>query len=173
MKDGVLDIEDIIKTYNPYIYAVIKNCISSKEDIEELLSDVFMVLWQNRNRLDKNTEIKPYLIGITKNLIKKKYRELNNVIINEDISIYENEISSFIDINTLIENNEKGQIVSNVIETLKEQDKQIFIMFYYKSQKVKQISKDFKLSESKVKVILHRTRKKIKKELKKRGYDYV
>ena len=45
-------------------------------------------------------------------------------------------------------------------------------MFYYNQKKIKEISKRFKISEAKVKVSLYRTRKLIKKNLKKRGYSY-
>ena len=45
-------------------------------------------------------------------------------------------------------------------------------MFYYNQQKIKDISKLLNISEAKVKIILYRTRKLIKKNLKERGYSY-
>ena len=45
-------------------------------------------------------------------------------------------------------------------------------MFYYKSKKIKEISKELNISEAKVKITLHRLRKFVKKKLKERGYDY-
>ena len=66
-KNGVLDIENVIKCYNAYIYKILSNTISNEQDIEEILSDVFIILWKNYKRLDKQDKIKPYLIGITKN----------------------------------------------------------------------------------------------------------
>ncbi|MFG6319829.1 MAG: hypothetical protein K1W33_08290, partial [Clostridia bacterium] len=58
------------------------------------------------------------------------------------------------------------------LNNIKEIDKDIFIMFYYKQKKIKDIARIFKISETKVKVILHRVRKSIKKNLKERGYNY-
>ena len=40
-----LNIEKIIETYNNYLYTIINKFISNQEDIEEVLSDVFVVLW--------------------------------------------------------------------------------------------------------------------------------
>lgn len=171
-ENNKLNIEEIIETYNGYIYTILKNCMSNKEDIEEVLSDVFVVLWKNYQKLDKTLKVKPYLIGITKNLIKKKYRILsikNNV---DNIDDYENEISSYIDIQNLAEQNEKSQIIQNMIDNMKVEEQQIFISFYYKGKKIKEISKELNISEVKIKVILHRLRKSIKKRLKERGYDY-
>ena len=61
----------VIETYSSYIYKILKNSISKEQDIEEILSDVFMVFWKKYKKIDKNTEVKPYLVGITKNLIYK------------------------------------------------------------------------------------------------------
>jgi len=169
-EDGVLNIEKIINRYNAYIYKILKNSISSEADIEEILSDVFIIFWKNYKKLDKDIEIKPYLVGITKNLIKKKYRDYN--VNMESIDDYENDIITHINIEELAENNEKSKIVSESLSKLKELDRKIFITFYYNQKKIKEIAKIFKISEAKVKIILYRTRKSIKRNLKERGYNY-
>lgn len=169
-ENGVLNIEKVIGVYNAYIYRILKNSISNEFDIEEMLSDVFVIFWKNYKRLDKQTEIKPYLIGITKNLIKKKYRDYNVKI--ENIEFYENDIEYNINIEELAENKEKSKIISQSLKNLKETEKNVFIMFYYNQIKIKDISKILKISEAKVKIILYRTRKTIKRKLKERGYDY-
>lgn len=169
-KNGVLDIENVIKCYNAYIYKILSNTISNEQDIEEILSDVFIILWKNYKRLDKQDKIKPYLIGITKNLIKKKYREYSIKI--DDIEIYEDTIVQNTNIEELVENKEKSRIISNTLNNMKELEKAVFIMFYYNQKKIKEIAKSLNISEAKVKIILHRGRKCIKKKLKERGYDY-
>ena len=72
-----VDIDKIIDDFYSYIYMIIKNSVSiyvSDEDIEEIISDVFVAMWKNSMNLSKTTIIRPYLIGITKNVIKNKYR---------------------------------------------------------------------------------------------------
>lgn len=169
-EDGILDIEKIIQCYNSYVYKILKNSISNESDIEEILSDVFIIFWKNYKRLDDITEIKPYLIGISKNLVKRKYREYSITI--QDIELYEDAIVQNINIEELAENEEKSQIISNTLDNMKNVDKKVFMMFYYNQKKIKEIAKMLKISEAKVKIILHRTRKIIKKNLKERGYDY-
>ncbi len=169
-EDGMLNIEKIIDKYNSYIYTILKNNLSNELDIEEILSDVFIIFWKNYKRLDKNIPVKPYLIGITKNLIKKKY---SNYCINiTNIELLENSIVSDINVEELIVNNEKSKIISDILTSIRDIDKNIFIMFYYNQRRVKDIAKLLKISESKVKISLYRTRKSIKKKLKERGYDY-
>lgn len=169
-KEGILNIEEVINGYNAYIYKILRNSISNESDIEEILSDVFIIFWRKYKELDKKTKIKPYLVGIAKNLIKKKYRDY---IINiENIDSYEEEIIYNIDIQELAENNEKSKVISESLSNIKDIDRNVFIMFYYNQKKIKDISRIFKISEAKVKVILYRVRKSIRKNLKERGYDY-
>lgn len=170
--NNILNIEEIIENYNSYIYTILKNSMSDSEDIEEILSDVFMILWKNYEKIDKSIKVKPYLVGITRNLIRKKYRILNVKHTIENIEDYENEVSDYINIEVLVEKNEKSKIISDTIDSMKKEEKQIFIMFYYKSKKIKEISKELKISESKTKIVLHRLRKTVKKKIKERGYDY-
>ena len=47
IENGRLDIERVINKYNNYIYTILKNAMSNSEDIEETLSDVFVILWKN------------------------------------------------------------------------------------------------------------------------------
>lgn len=169
-EDGILNMERVIDRYNAYIYKILRNSISSESDIEEILSDVFIIFWKNYKRLDREIEIKPYLIGITKNLIKKKYRDYSVNI--ENIELYENNIVYNINIEELAENKEKSKIISESLSNIKDIDRDVFIMFYYNQKKIKDIAKILKISEAKVKIILYRVRKFIKRNLKERGYNY-
>ncbi len=172
IENGRLDVERIINKYNNYIYTILKNSMSNSEDIEETLSDVFVILWKNYLKIDRSTDIRLYMLGIAKNLIKKRYRDYNLNCIVEDIKDYENKIDSCINIEKLAEQNEKSKILIDIVESMKEEEKNIFVMFYYSSMKIKEISSILNISQTNIKVKLHRLRKIVKREFKKRGYNY-
>lgn len=156
-----------------YVYIIIKNNEStfSNEDIEEIASDVFLTIWKNKEKLDINKEIAPYIAGITRNLILKKKRKVKGNV--EDIEDLQNYLYEEIDVtHKQIEENEKINILNNLLSKMKEEDKNIFTYYYYKSKKIKEISIILGISEIKVKSRLSRIRKKLKKELEKRGYSY-
>lgn len=156
-----------------YVYIIIKNSEStfSNEDIEEIASDVFLTIWKNKEKLDINKEIAPYIAGITRNLILKKKSKIKDNI--EDIEGLQNYLYEEIDVtHNQIEQNEKINILNNQLIKMKEEDKNIFTYYYYKSKKIKEISIIMGISEIKVKSRLSRIRKKLKKELEKRGYSY-
>ena len=170
--EGKLDITNIMKDFAGYVFIIIKNSKYNfnNEDIEEIASDVFLVIWQNQKKLDINKEIKPYIAGITKNLILKKQRTITNQ--NLDIEILEKSIQDNTDVHNKTEENEKTRIIMEELKNMKEEDRKIFTSYYYSSKKIKDISRKLGISEIKVKSRLSRIRKKLKKELEKRGYGY-
>ncbi len=156
-----------------YIFIIIKNSgyLFSNEDIEEIASDVFLVIWKNKEKLDINKEIAPYIAGITKKMILKRKNNIKNN--NENIEEYENLLyEKNNDIHIKTEENEKINILTNELTKMKEEDKNIFTYYYYQSKSIKDISSLLKISQIKVKSRLSRIRKKLKNELEKRGYGY-
>lgn len=172
MEKETLDIDMLIDDYYSYIYIVVKNGISiniSQEDMEEIISDTFVAFWKNSKYLRKDLLVKPYLKGIAKNLIKNKYRDNN---INVSIENYENTLVGDFDIDDILESNEKNELIIDTLKTLNKNEYSIFMMYYYEGKNIKEISKKLNLSNGNVKTILHRVRKKIKRNLEDGGYSY-
>ena len=71
-KDDVLQIEILMNDYTNYILTIIRNfnINLSEEDIEEIMLDVFLTIWNNQEKLIRECNMSPYIAGITKNLIK-------------------------------------------------------------------------------------------------------
>ena len=166
MENETLDIDMLIDDYYSYIYIVVKNGINiniSQEDMEEIISDTFVAFWKNSKYLRKDLLVKPYLKGIAKNLIKNKYRNNN---INVSIENYENTLVGEFDIEDILESNEKNELIIDTLKTLNKNEYSIFMMYYYEGKNIKEISKKLNLSVSNVKTILHRVRKKIKRNFR-------
>ena len=166
-KDNEIDIDKIIEDFTPYITTIINNGTDNSisfEDKEEIFSDTFFLLWKNRNRLNINISLNSYLAGITRNLIKEKYRKLK---IDYDIADFENDMLNSVN---MYENDRELILdVEQKMKGLKELDTEIVTLFYYSSMSVKDIAKKLNISEFNVKIKLHRIRKKIKKELNNGG----
>ena len=170
-KNNELDLQRVIDEYSGYVYKIIENMAIqylSREDIEEILSDTFVILWKNKHKLDKTKILSPYIAGITKNLVKEKSRVIN---IHNDIDDYENIIQDFSKIDMLCEQREKIAIIDNTLKKMKKIDIEVFELYYYSSMKYSEISNILNISELSVKSKLFRIRKKIKKELLKGGYS--
>ena len=160
-------IENIVNDFSNYIYTIIRNSNLniSDEDIEELVSDVIFIIWKNQDKLNINKKIAPYIAGITKNLLKKKYRDTK---IYDNLEDYENNLVEDSDIEQQFIENERIKSIMKHLDKLKKEDKSIFILYYFKENNINDIAKALNMSESKVKSKLFRTRKKLKKHLKER-----
>lgn len=104
-----LDIDRMLDDFYNYVYIIVKNGVNvhiTDEDIEEIISDVFVAIWKNSKSLLKTTKIKPYLIGIAKNVIKNKYR---NTELNFSISDYEENLVDICNIEKIAEENEQNK----------------------------------------------------------------
>ena len=152
--NGKIDLEKIADEFSGYLWTTIVNSgISQIDDIKDIISDVYLILWNNQERLNINKPLSPYLIGIVKNLIKRYFSKFSKKFAEGNIDDYEN---------LILED-------SKIEEGLEVKD--IFIEFYYEEKKIKEIAEKYNFSEAKVKTKLHRLRNKLRKELLKGGYS--
>ena len=164
--NGKLDLDKIVDDYSSYVKTIINNAVGNNlnsEDKEEILLDTFFILWKSFNDNKNIYALDSYIAGITRNLIKEKFRKLHYTV---DISDYENIIP--MDTNELYEE-EREEILNleNSLKELKQIDIKIVNLYYYSFKSIKDIAEELDISESNVKTRLHRIRKKLKKQLSK------
>lgn len=165
-------LELIIENYSSYVYTVVKNVIGdymSKEDIEEVVSDCFVNLWNSAEKIDHEKPLLPYLSAIARNTARNKFRKFSNEISLEEIT-YEPSMKD--DIEELVENCCAVSLIYEAVELCKDTEKEIFIRFYFYGEKLEDIAKKTGLTLSNCKTKLFRIRKKIKVYLTERGYEY-
>ena len=165
LKKGKLgSLEKAIDLYTPYVTVVVYNIIGAamaKEDIEEVVSDVFLSLWKNAGELDSEKgSVRAYLAAIARNLAKNKLRAAR---IHDEIS--ENIISISKTPQEEIEERENRAVLLTLLKSLGEPDCEIFLRYYYYEEKISKIADMTGLHVSTVKTKLSRGRKKLKEIL--------
>lgn len=170
--NGRVDIEQMLEDFYGYCYLIVRNSVSiaiTEEDMEEILSDVFVAVWKNSRHLPDTTLVKPYLAGIAKNIVKNKYRKTEY---NVSLTDYEESLVDLSNVEMQAEEREQEQVIQKVLQEMKPEEQQIFVLFYYAAKSVHEIAQRLTISTSKVKTTLHRIRKKIKRNLEDGGYGY-
>ena len=166
IKNNELDLEKIINEYSSYTATIIDNMARNSlndEDKKEIVSEVFFILWKNKNKLNVNKYLSSYIAGITRNVVKEYLRKVK---INFNISDYENSLYNYDKIDLLDDNVEEISKIEEKLKNMKKIDKTIFLDFYYSFKSIKDIAKEQKISEFSVKQRLYRIRNKIRKEEK-------
>ena len=164
IKNNELDLEKIINEYSSYTATIIDNMARNSlndEDKEEIVSEVFFILWKNKNKLNVNKYLSSYIAGITRNVVKEYLRKVK---INFNISDYENSLYNYDKIDLLDDNVEEISKIEEKLKNMKKIDKTIFLDFYYSFKSIKDIAIEQKISEFSVKQRLYRIRNKIRKE---------
>ena len=143
IKNNELAIEAIMKEYNHYIYTIINrsSIMFLKEDEEEITLDVYLTLWNNKEKLDINKSMTAYIAGITKNLILKKIRQQKHI---ENIEDYQERLTSIQNIELDYVESQKNKLIINELEKMKKEDREIFMVYYYEERKIKEIAIMFK-----------------------------
>ena len=128
IKNNELDLEKIINEYSSYTATIIYNMSRNSlkdEDKEEIVSEVFFILWKNKDKLNINKYLSSYIAGITRNVVKEYLRKVK---INFNISDYENSLYNYDKIDLLDDNVEE---ISKIEEKLKNMKKIFrFLLFF-------------------------------------------
>ena len=146
--------------YYRYVVYIVENIIGSAlpyEDKEEVVSNVFVALWNYSADLDTDnySTFKPYLGTIARNMAKNALRKTSKMHF------------------------EYGPLKEEVIKCLKESiyelsvdERKCFISYYYYTKTIAVIAEETGLKESTVKSKLLRGRKKLKLKMEKKGFRY-
>lgn len=156
-------LEKVIETYSAYVNVVVYNTIGnamSKEDMEEVISDVFISLWNNGIYIKDDCELRPYIGAIARNKAKNKLREMKNTIeLNEKI------VSDKGNPETEAVKADESRRLYDAVMNLGEPDSEIMLRYYYNGEKIREISRAMDINTSTIKTKLKRSRERLKNYL--------
>ncbi|WP_423128151.1 RNA polymerase sigma factor [Gaoshiqia sp. Z1-71] len=152
----------LVEKYQDLVYGLALKMLRNAEDAEELAQDSFVKAYRSLNSYRQKSKFSTWLYSITYNgcitLLRKRkveVRSLDEQYLSEkdEIKIHE-QLSE-------INKAELEKCLNEALSMLPEQDQVLITLYYYEEQKVEEISQITGLSESNVKVKIHRARKKM------------
>lgn len=163
LSDGnILAFNSLYSKYCRRIYIFAYGYLKSKADTEELVQEVFTIIWEKRKSLNQDLSFKAFLFTIALNIIRKHFRE--NHYIGQYIKTMK---SSDSDNNTNddIEMNSLSDYIYDLVEKLPARRKEIFIKSRYQGLSIKEISSAMSISHKTVENQLSTALKFFKTEL--------
>jgi RNA polymerase sigma-70 factor (family 1) len=144
-KDDVEAFDLIYEKYAGKLYAFGLKYLRSTAESEELVQSIFLKLWENHQKLNKELSFKSYLFTIAYNDICKIFRKRNYLqeFINE--TIYENSQSSS-ETEDHIDHQSALERMRQIIDKLPERQKSIFLKSRMEDKSTKEIAKELGLS---------------------------
>ncbi|MDR3315448.1 MAG: sigma-70 family RNA polymerase sigma factor [Coriobacteriales bacterium] len=168
-------LDAVIHRYGGYVMAVVRNTLGSvahTEDCEELVSDVFVLLWRNAFKLRPDSALKPWLAVVARNASLNWARKQrpqaawDEALLESELFMRENPTASAAE---LLEQQERDCLLNTAVQELDKQSKDILIRYYHQEQPIKRIAAETGLSESAVKSRLHRARRTLHFALQQKG----
>ncbi len=167
-------IEESDKKYGMHCYCIANRILNDEEDAKEIVNDTYLKAW-NTIPPNKPSSLYSYLGMLCRQLSLNKYKEKTRKKRGGhtvDIAIYELEnCLASESVSDIWDKKYLGSILNRFLEELPKRNRMIFIRRYWYMDSISTISKSFAVSEASVKIILFRTRQRLKKYLKKEGID--
>ena len=161
------------KKYGPKCRGVAQNILSSREDSEECLNDTYLAAWNN---------IPPeypvyycgYLISIVRRIalsrVRARYADRRG---SGEYTLCFEELADCVpdgsDPQGEVEAKELAAAIERMLKKLSAADRSIFVSRYWLMEPVADIAGAMGYSISRVKSSLHRSREKLRKQLRKEG----
>ena len=160
--------EEVMDKYLPLVSNIVYNICRdrlSKEDMEEIISDIFVILWKNTDKIIEG-KLQGYLCRIARTKALDRLASVKP----QTLDIDELEMQSEFSIEVTAEIDDMAEILQILIDELPEPDREIMLRYYYFQQTAPMISEITGINKETVKSKLRRTKEKLRQKLKERGY---
>lgn len=156
--------------YGGYCGAIARNILESSEDVEECINDTYLNAW-NAMPPQWPQFLGAFLGKITRNLSlnRKKYNQAGKRC--EDVLVeLDSIVSGRNDLERSYDGRELIRTINAFLKGLPEKQRSIFICRYFYCDSMENIAQRFHMQEGAVTMQLSRTREKLRRYLKVRGY---
>ncbi len=152
-----------VEQYSAYVSTIVYNIIGKQmtaSDVEEVTSDVFYAFWRNAHKTTP-PQVRAYLGAIARSHAKNKLRKAGfdmpfeeEFYISEDLTLEDQ----------LLEK-ELQKVTRQTVRAMKEPEREIVLRYYYYGQSIALISREMGLTQTNIKVKLHRARNLLRQKL--------
>lgn len=158
------------RKYERYCYSIAQNILQDEEDSKECVNDTYIGAW-NAIPPHKPAILSTFLGKITRRISLKRWRERTAqkrgggemTLMLEEL---EECLASDRMIDAELEAKELAKVIDAFLATLPEEERRVFVCRYWYCDSIDEISKRFGFGQSKVKMMLVRTREKLLYRLK-------
>lgn len=156
----------LVEKHKDMVFSIALRILRSREDAEELAQDVFVKAYQSLDTFKGDSKFSTWLYRIVYNAAISKTRKRKIETVDLDYNLVDNYTTDEIkeDINRL-EYDEQKQIVHKVLDRLNTEDSMMVSLFYFNENSTEEISEIMGLTQTNVKVKLHRLRKRLLHEV--------
>jgi len=167
---NLLAFNTLFKSYSGRLYRFAIGYLKSENEAEELVQEVFTIIWEKRSNLKEELSFKSYLFMIAFNIIRKHFRSRKYYAEYLKTGVFED-----LDMHTAnqITYDSLQHYVAGLVEKLPERRREIFIKSRFEGYSVKEISEDMDISHKTVENQLTDALRFIRSNLKRENLPLI
>ena len=146
-KGNLLAFNMLYAEYSNRLYRFALGYLKSEEEAEELVQEVFTIIWEKRKELKEHSSFKSFLFTIAFNIIRKHFRTRASLSKYSKLNGYghpDMETSEKIAYNSLY------QFIGKLVDQLPARRKEIFIKSRFRGRSIKEIAEEMNISHKTV-----------------------
>ena len=161
--------------YGPYCYSIAYNILSNREDAQESVSDTYMAAW-NAIPPRRPSVLSAFLGKLTRHISIDRWRQRTAAKRGGgEVAVALEELSECVaglqNIELEYESKELMKAYTRFLKELPETERRVFLGRYWYMESIEAIATKFGFSQSKVKMLLQRTRIKLRLRFEEEGYE--
>jgi len=157
--------EALYDRYHTRLYNFCMKIIKNSQEAEDLVQDVFIAIWENREKLDVNKSFTSFVFMIAKNKLLNKIKKNLSLQVYMDFIQHENPDRN--DLRKDVESHELMNFLQKTIHELPEKTKEIFLLSRNEGLTYKEIAHKLGISENVVDHEIRKSLQHIKNQIKK------
>ena len=159
-----MDAQEFKQRFMPHhrlLYRVAYQLTANVQDAEDLLQDLYLKLWQKRDELPDEAMKQAYLVTMMRHLFvdQRRLKRLDTSELKEDASPPDER-----SLDRQIDSRDEATKMEGLISQLPERDGKIIRMHLVEERSYEEIEQDTGLSQSNIRIIVMRTRQKLKQQ---------
>jgi RNA polymerase sigma-70 factor (ECF subfamily) len=156
--------ERLITIYKGLVFTIVLRMTNDYDASQDLTQETFIKVFMNIRKVKSGEHFKPWICTIARNIVRDYFRKAKRTqaLSFEDVKDFHGESN--------IESTRRRLIIQGALAKLAGKDRMMLTLTYYDGLNLFEVAQVMKMSESAVKVCVHRARKRLRKHLE--GYEH-
>lgn len=164
------ELDQCVVEYEKDVFSFCRYLTGNREDANDLFQDTFLTFIQKHKELDRDQNVKGYLLSIAIGINKNRIRKIawrNRIAPSQAIMENDTPLDAIDEQTPLTKvlEDEQARLIKEMVRALPEKYKIVILLYYMEEQTTPQIASILKIPQGTVLSRLHQAKKILKKEL--------
>ena len=155
---------DLMRAYHAFVYTIVVGIMDNPHDVEEVVQDTFLSVYQGLTQLEDTTKFKSWLAEITRNRARNWLRKQQGETVSLD-DVSEHLLQTEDSPDERLARLEQRELIRRTMETLPQKDRDIARAFYLEGASYDELTSTHGLSYNAIAFRLSRAKRQLSKRL--------